>query len=79
MKGNEKIIGHLNNILKNELTAINQYFHHARICSDWGLHRIAHKERHESRLQGRDKDTDEDRHKDTGTENDNDTKTDPRH
>ena len=48
MKGNQKIIGHLNKILKNELTAINQYFLHARICSDWGLERIAHKERHES-------------------------------
>ena len=48
MKGNEKIIGHLNKILKNELTAINQYFLHARICADWGMDRIAHKERHES-------------------------------
>lgn len=48
MKGNEKIIGHLNKILKNELTAINQYFLHARICADWGMARIADKERHES-------------------------------
>ena len=48
MKGNQKIITWLQKILKNELTAINQYFLHARICSDWGLDRIAHKERHES-------------------------------
>ena len=48
MKGNQTIIGHLNKILKNELTAINQYFLHARICADWGMDRIAAKERHES-------------------------------
>ena len=48
MKGNDKIIEWLNKILKNELTAINQYFLHARICADWGLDRLAHKERHES-------------------------------
>ena len=48
MKGNQEIIGWLNKILKNELTAINQYFMHARICADWGMDRIAHKEREES-------------------------------
>jgi len=48
MQGNSDIIERLNNILKNELTAINQYFLHSRICKDWGMERIAHKEYHES-------------------------------
>ena len=48
MKGNQKILEWLNKILKNELTAINHYFLHALICSDWGLERFAHKELHES-------------------------------
>ena len=48
MKGEKKIINHLNNILCNELTAINQYFLHAKILSDWGLDELAKKERHES-------------------------------
>lgn len=43
-----KIIEHLNQILKNELTAINQYFLHAKIYEDRGLKRLAHKERQES-------------------------------
>ncbi|MEH6547769.1 MAG: bacterioferritin [Sneathiella sp.] len=48
MKGDATIIKHLNVILKNELTAINQYFLHSRILEDWGLEELAEKEYHES-------------------------------
>ncbi len=48
MKGNEQVIKHLNIILKNELTAINQYFLHSRMFKDWGLARIADYEYGES-------------------------------
>ena len=40
MRGNEKVIALLNDALRAELVAINQYFLHAEMCENWGYHRL---------------------------------------
>jgi bacterioferritin len=40
MKGNEEVIGVLNQVLRKELTGINQYFAHAKMCDNWGYERL---------------------------------------
>jgi len=48
MKGNAEVIDALNEVLTAELTAINQYFVHAKMCANWGYARLAKKKREES-------------------------------
>lgn len=48
MKGDDRVIELLNEALKNELTAVNQYWLHYRLLDNWGVSRLAEFERHES-------------------------------
>ena len=48
MKGNGDVINLLNEVLTSELTAINQYMIHSRMCEDWGFNKLAARKREES-------------------------------
>ena len=48
MKGDAKVLTVLNEVLKAELTAINQYFLHSEMCENWGYHRLAEVTKKES-------------------------------
>jgi len=48
MKGDKKVIDYLNDALKKELSAVNQYFLHSRMLDDWGITKLAKHEYNES-------------------------------
>lgn len=48
MRGDADIISALNDVLTAELTAINQYFIHHKMCENWGYEKLSHKKRQES-------------------------------
>jgi bacterioferritin len=48
MRGNEKVLAYLNEVLKAELTAINQYFLHAEMCDNWGYNKLGDHTKKES-------------------------------
>lgn len=56
MKGDPEIIALLNDVLTAELTAINQYFIHAKMCANWGYTKLAAKKKEESIEEMRDAD-----------------------
>lgn len=56
MKGDQAILDALNEVLTAELTAINQYFIHAKMCKNWGFKKLADKLREESIEEMRDAD-----------------------
>ncbi len=56
MQGDSQVIEALNEVLTAELTAINQYFAHAKMCANWGYQKLAKKKREESMEEMRDAD-----------------------
>jgi len=48
MQGDAQILEILNSVLTAELTAVNQYFIHHKMCENWGYHRLSHRKREES-------------------------------